>query len=95
MNPVTLKRIAIAAVILTVVVAIDGLYMVLTNYHPDDTANNGFGAFHPSDGQTVLIAAALLLIVAIIAFVLSNRTQPAAGTAGQPAKQDAEPEVNA
>ncbi|HLG66125.1 MAG TPA: hypothetical protein VKY19_29675 [Ktedonosporobacter sp.] len=95
MNPVTLKRIAIAAAILTVLVAIDGLYMVLTNYHPDDTSNNGFGAFHPSDGQTVLIAAGLLLLVAIIAFVLSNRTQLTVGAAGQPAKQDVEPEVNA
>ncbi len=76
MNPVILRRIAIAGVILAVLIAIDGLYMVFSNYHPDDTSNNGFGDFHPSDGQTVLIAAAILLIVAIIAFVLSTRSQP-------------------
>lgn len=76
MNPFVLKRISLVGAILTVLIAIDGLYMVFTNYHPDDTSNNGFGGFHPSDGVTVLIAALLLLIVTIIAFVLSRRVQP-------------------
>jgi Na+(H+)/acetate symporter ActP len=76
MNPVKLRRIAIASAVLAILVGIDGFYMVFSNYQPDDTSNNGFGSFHPSDGQTVLIAAAILLIVAIIAFVLSIRSQP-------------------
>lgn len=76
MKPITLRRIAIVGAILTVLVAIDGLYMVFANYKPDDTGNNGFGNFHPSDGQTVLIAAGLLLIVTIVAFVLSLRSRP-------------------
>jgi uncharacterized membrane protein len=71
----TLKRIGIVAAVMTVLVALDGIYMIITNYHPDDTSNNGFGSFHPSDGVTVLIAAVLLLIFTIIAFVLANRTQ--------------------
>lgn len=91
MNPVRLRRTAIAAAILTVLVGIDGLYMVLSNYHPGDTSNNGFGNFHPSDGQTVLVAAGLLLVVTIIAFVLSTRTQSKSGE--QTPK--AESEVNA
>jgi Na+(H+)/acetate symporter ActP len=92
MNPVTLKRIAIAGAILTVLVAIDGLYMVLANYKPDDTSGNGFGSFHPSDGQTVLIAAGLLLVITIIAFILSSRAQQKVES---PVKQEVEPEAKA
>lgn len=55
MKPITLRRIAIVGAVLTVLVAIDGLYMVIANYKPDATSGNGFGNFHPSDGQTVLI----------------------------------------
>ena len=76
MNPITLRRIAIVGAALTVLIALDGLYMVLSNYHPEDTDGHGFGAFHPSDGVTVLIAALILLIVTVIAFVLSRRTEP-------------------
>ena len=90
MNPVTLRRIAIVGAILTVLVAIDGLYMVLVNYKPDDTSNNGFLSFHPSDGQTVLIAAGLLLVVTVIAFILSNRAK-----AESSVKQEVEPEAKA
>lgn len=73
MSRLTLRRIAIISAVLTVLVALDGIYMTVANYHPDDTANNGFGSFHPSDGITVLIAAALLLILTVFAFVQSNR----------------------
>jgi hypothetical protein len=93
MNPVILRRTAIGAAILTVLVGIDGLYMVLSNYHPDDTSNNGFGNFHPSDGQTVLIAAGLLLVIAIIAFVLSTRSQAKSGE--QTPVKEPESEVSA
>ena len=75
MNPVTLKRIAIIGAILTVLIAIDGLYMVLVNYKPSDTSNNGFASFHPSDGLTVLIAAGLLLVITVVAFILSTRAK--------------------
>ncbi|GER92113.1 hypothetical protein KDW_62750 [Dictyobacter vulcani] len=40
MNPIFLRRLAIAGLILTVLVALDGIFMVVTNYHPDDTSNN-------------------------------------------------------
>jgi hypothetical protein len=76
MSPLVLRRIAIGGAILTVLLAIDGLYMVFANYHPDDTSNNGFGAFHPSDGQTLLIAAALLLVITVVAFILAARATP-------------------
>ena len=92
MNPVTLRRIAIVGAILTVLVALDGLYMVLANYKPGDTSNNGFLSFHPSDGQTVLIAAGLLLVVTVIAFVLSSRAQPKVESS---VKQEVEPGAKA
>ncbi|EFH81248.1 hypothetical protein [Ktedonobacter racemifer] len=82
MNPVALRRIAIAGLILTLLVAIDGIYMVVTNYNPDDTSGH---MSHLSDGATVLIAAALLLIITVVAFVLSQRTQPGQVSVPQPA----------
>jgi len=91
MNPIMLRRISIIGAVLTVLVAADGLFMVLANYKPDDTANNGFASFHPSDGGTVLIAAGLLLIVSALAFYLSMRSS--AGASKQEAK--GEPEVQA
>ena len=81
MNSNTLRRIAIITAVLTVLVALDGIYMLAVNYHPDDTSNNGFGSFHPSDGTTVLIAAVLLLIFTVVAFVVSHRTQRTVVTA--------------
>ncbi|GLV55677.1 hypothetical protein KDH_25210 [Dictyobacter sp. S3.2.2.5] len=79
MSSVTLRRVAIAGLILTILVALDGIYMLVTNYHPDDTSNN---TLHMSDGTTVLVAAAILLVVTIIAFVMSRNApvQPAADT---------------
>ena len=52
MNSIALRRISIIGAILTVLVAIDGFYMVFAKYHPDDT--NGLANL--SDGATVLIA---------------------------------------
>ncbi|BCL82422.1 hypothetical protein ccbrp13_48870 [Ktedonobacteria bacterium brp13] len=98
MNAVTLRRISIAGAILTVLLAIDGLYMVLSNYHPSDTGNNGFANIHPSDGQTVLIAALLLLIVTIVAYVLYTRAPKGSATQEQVVvkeKAPLEPEVGA
>jgi flagellar basal body-associated protein FliL len=77
MSRKTLTRIGIISAVLTVLVALDGIYMLVSKYHPDDTANNGFGNFHPADGTTILIAAALLLIFTAILFVLANRAQAA------------------
>ena len=71
MNSQTLRRIGIAGIILTILVGLDGLYMTITNYKPDDAGSN---TLHMTDGTTVLIAAALLLIISIIAFALANQT---------------------
>ena len=92
-NPRALRLIAIIGGILTVLVGIDGLYMVLTHYQPSDVNN-----YNLSDGATVLVAAALLLIVSVAAFILSNRANTAQAIASAEAKQPEskiEPEVNA
>lgn len=88
-----MRLIAIIGGILTVLVGIDGLFMVLTHYKPDDVNN-----YTLSDGATVLVAAAILLIVSVVAFVLSNRANAAQTIASAEAKQSepqVEPEVNA
>ncbi len=96
MNPITLRRIAIGGAILTVLVALDAIFMIVTNYKPDDTANN---TLHMSDGVTVLIAAVLLLLVTIVAFVLASRARatvaptPVAQTAPVGTTETVEPEV--
>jgi Ca2+/H+ antiporter len=94
-NSAALRRISIIGAILTVLLIIDGLYMVLTNYKPDDTSGNGFASFHPSDGQTVLIAAGLLLVITIVTFVLSARSRRTATEATPAGNSEAEPEVKA
>ncbi len=70
MNTRTLRRIGIIGLILTLLVGLDGMYMLATNYKPDDAGSN---TLHMTDGTTVLIAAALLLIVSIIAFVMASQ----------------------
>ncbi|GCE28284.1 hypothetical protein KDA_37680 [Dictyobacter alpinus] len=79
MNPVFLRRTAIAGLILTVLLALDGIYMIVSNYQPDDAGDH---PLHMSDGTTVLIAAAILLIVTVVAFMLSRRPQTQVATAG-------------
>ena len=70
MNPVTLRRIAIISAVLTALLALDGIYMLVSRYNNNETQN-----YHLPDGATVLIAAILLLILTVVAFVLSNRSQ--------------------
>ncbi|HLH63439.1 MAG TPA: hypothetical protein VKV20_17285 [Ktedonobacteraceae bacterium] len=76
MNPVTLRRIGIAGAILTLLVAIDGIYMLVSKYNGGETQN-----YNLPDGATVLIAAALLLIVTIVAFLLAMRASTSSSAA--------------
>ncbi len=71
MNARTLRLVGIIGLVLTVLLALDGIYMLVTNYKPDDAGNN---VLHLTDGTNLLIAAGLLLIISIIAFVLSRQT---------------------
>ena len=86
MNPVTLRRIGIAGAILTVLVAIDGIYMLVSKYNGGETQN-----YNLPDGATVLIAAGILLVVTIVAFLLSMRAS--ASSSATTDKQGVEPEA--
>ncbi len=88
MSSIALRRIATITAILTVLVAIDGIYMLVTRYNQGETQN-----YNLPDGATVLIAAGLLLVFTIVAFRLSIR---ASRTVAELAvKTEAEPEAKA
>lgn len=70
MNARTLRLIGITGLVLAILVALDGIYMLVTNYKPDDAGSN---TLHLADGTNLLIAAGLLLIISIVAFVLSRQ----------------------
>ncbi len=67
-----LRLLGIIGAVLTVLLAADGIYMLVSRYHDNETQN-----FHLPDGATVLIAAGILLVVTIIAFVMSARANAA------------------
>lgn len=67
-----LRLLGIIGAVLTVLLAADGIYMLVSRYNDNETQN-----FHLPDGATVLIAAGILLIITIIAFVMSARANAA------------------
>ncbi|MDB4867916.1 MAG: hypothetical protein JWR03_2249 [Cohnella sp.] len=64
-----MKRIAVLSAVLTVLLGIDGIYMVATKYKGEDV-----NKFNLSDGGTVVAAAVLMLIITIVAAVLVRRS---------------------
>ena len=64
------KSVRWLALVLTVLIGLDGAYMSASGYGKGDQNN-----FRLSDGTTVLIAALFMLIITIVAFVLSNRQE--------------------
>lgn len=62
-----MKRITILSSILTVLVGIDGIYMMAVHYKPDDV-----NRFNLSDGGTLIFAAVILLIITIISYFFSR-----------------------
>jgi hypothetical protein len=91
------KRVAIVFGVLAVLLLIDGLYMVVANYHPQD-ANTFFGnqTWNLSDGEVTLISAGFLILAALIMWGIAVRRgarsraprsggdQPAKGQPDQP-----------
>lgn len=74
-----MNRIALAGVILAVLLAADGIYMVATNYNSGETQLLGL-----LDGWVVVISAGIVLIASLLAVVFTGRSaktatsQPAA-----------------
>lgn len=96
-----MKRVAIIFSVLAVLLLIDGLYMVLANYHPGD-ANTFFGnqTWNLSDGEVTLISGGFLLLAALIMWGIALRrdrsraqqtggAQPAGEQPGQPGSRTA------
>jgi hypothetical protein len=65
-----LNTIGIIGLVFTFLVGLDGMFMEIINYRPADQGSN---TLHLADSTTVLIAAGLLLIISLIAFLLSIR----------------------
>jgi hypothetical protein len=63
-----LNAIGIAGLFFTFLVGLDGMFMEVINYRPDDQGSN---TLHMADGTTVLIAAGLLLLISLTSFTLS------------------------
>ncbi len=80
-----LRLLGIIGAVLTVLLAADGIYMLVSHYNKDETQ----GTLNLPDGTTILIAAGILLIVTIIAFVMSARAN-AAGVVSVPVAPEAE-----
>lgn len=66
-----MKRIAIVGIIIAIILAADGIFMVATQYNGGETQ-----AWNLPDGWIIIISAAALLIVSLVAFILSSRSQP-------------------
>lgn len=73
-----LNAIGIIGLFFTFLVGLDGMFMEVINYRPDDQGSN---ALHLADSTTILIAAGLLLIISLIAFLLSIRAARQGGRA--------------
>ncbi|GAC1364750.1 MAG: hypothetical protein NVS2B12_34120 [Ktedonobacteraceae bacterium] len=63
-----LNNIGIIALFFTFLVGLDGMFMQTIDYRPIDKQSN---TLHMTDGTTILLAASVLLIISLIAFLLS------------------------
>lgn len=73
-----MKGLAWTSLILTILVGADGIYMLATKYQPKDHYR-----FNLSDGGTMIVAAVILLIVTIIAFIAAGRSTNSQSTSNQ------------
>ncbi|WP_240984076.1 hypothetical protein [Acididesulfobacillus acetoxydans] len=64
-----MKRIAILSAALTVLVGLDGVYMMAAHYKPKD-----INSFNLSDGGTLMVAAVILLLVTVVSFFMAKKT---------------------
>ena len=78
-----LRLLGIIGAVLTVLLAADGIYMLVSRYNNNETQ----GTLNLQDGTTILIAAGILLVVTVIAFVMSARAN-AAGIVPTPVAQE-------
>ena len=85
-----MKRLTLACAVISVLLLIDGLYMMLANYHPDDQ-NTFFGNQNLvlSDGEVTLISAGFLILATVVIGIVAVR-RGAAPRAREPEREPAE-----
>jgi uncharacterized membrane protein len=85
-----MKRAALIFGVVAVLLLADGLWMQITHYQPGDQ-NPLFGNPHfiVSDGTTVLVAAGLLAVAAVVMWVVALRRdgRPAHAQAAHPGRR--------
>jgi hypothetical protein len=80
-----MRRLAIVSGILGLLIVADGIFQQVTNYNGGETQNVlNLSNVTLSDGWTLIISGAVVLVVTLVAFMLSGRTAKGAQTARKP-----------
>jgi hypothetical protein len=68
-----MRRIAIISAILGALIVVDGIFQQIVKYNSGETQNVLQSNVTLTDGMTLIISGAVVLVVALIAFLLSTR----------------------
>ena len=83
MQPQVMRRIAILSGILGILIVADGIFQQIVKYNGGETQNVLQTNVTLTDGLTLIISGAVVLIVAVIAFLLSMRSSSTSGNPPQ------------
>jgi hypothetical protein len=80
-----MRRVAIVSAVLGLLIVADGLFQQVTSYHSGETQNVlNLSNVTLTDGWTLIISGAVVLVVSVIAFLLSARAGQGAQAPGKP-----------
>jgi hypothetical protein len=77
MQTQVMRRIAVISLILGVLIEADGIFQQIVKYKGGETQNVLQTNITLTDGVTLMISGAVVLVVAVIAFILSSRSSTA------------------
>jgi hypothetical protein len=72
-----MRRIAIVSLILGLLIVADGVFQQIVKYNSGETQNILQTNLTLTDGMTLIVSGAIVLVVAVISFILSGRTPQA------------------
>ena len=76
-----MRRIAIISLVLGLLIVADGIYQQVTRYNSGETQSVlNLSNVTLTDGWTLIISGAVVLLVALIAFLMSGRAGQTGGT---------------
>jgi len=79
-----MRRIAIISAILGVLIVADGIYQQISKYNGGETQNVlNLSNVTLTDGMTLIISGAIVLVVSLVAFLLSMRSSSPANNSPQ------------